>query len=80
MSLQKLKQNLLAMELEGDEVSHPVAQNQVEVLCDSPGQALRIASSKLNIPIENLDYEIIQKGSSGFMGIGRNTLPHLNQQ
>ena len=74
MSLQKLKQNMVALELEEDEDSLPIAQDKVEVLCDSLEQALKIASNELNTPLENLDYEIIQKGFSGFMGFGK--MPH----
>ena len=71
MSLQKLKQNLIALELEDYSDSSSFPENKIEVICDSLDQALRMASRELNIPIENLDYEIIQKGQSGFLGVGR---------
>ncbi len=43
----------------------------VEVYADSLKQALELAASELNIDITSLDYEILEKGNRGFLGIGR---------
>ena len=70
MSVKKLKTNLLALEAE-DENSWEGSNTSVEVICDSVKQALLIASKELMAPVENLDYEILQKGSPGVLGIGK---------
>ena len=70
MSAKKLKTNLLALEAE-EESSLEESNTRVEVICDSVQQALLIASKELMAPIENLDYEILQKGSAGILGIGK---------
>ncbi len=73
MSIEKLKTNLLALEIETDEEENlmdaPTAR--LEVLCDSVRQALAIASKELQSPVGKLDYEVIQKGSSGILGVGK---------
>ncbi len=47
------------------------AENAVEVYADSVRQALELAASELGIDVTLLDYQIIEKGTRGFMGIGR---------
>ncbi len=43
----------------------------VEVYADSVRQALELAAENLNVDITMLDYEILEKGTRGFFGIGR---------
>ncbi len=43
----------------------------VEVYADSVRQALELAAKNLNVDITMLDYEILEKGTRGFFGIGR---------
>ncbi|OHD66827.1 MAG: hypothetical protein A2176_12200 [Spirochaetes bacterium RBG_13_51_14] len=45
--------------------------NAVEVYADSVRQALELASRELGIDVTLLDYQILQKGTRGFLGIGR---------
>ena len=45
--------------------------NDLEVFADSVKQALELASRELHIEISNLDYEIVEKGTSGVLGFGR---------
>ncbi len=61
----KLKDMLLA--LDGDEVR----EDEIEVLADSVRQALELASRELNTDISSLDYDILEKGTAGLFGIGR---------
>lgn len=66
--MNKLKDLLMTIE-EGDEdVS---SDNELDVFADSVKQALELASDELKTDISRLDYEIIEKGTSGFFGIGR---------
>jgi len=44
----------------------------VEVYADSIKQALELAAEDLGIDISMLDYTILEKGTGGFFGIGRN--------
>ncbi len=44
---------------------------EVEVLADSVRQALELASGALKTEVSALDYDILQKGTSGFFGVGR---------
>ncbi|MBP7604628.1 MAG: Jag N-terminal domain-containing protein, partial [Spirochaetes bacterium] len=44
---------------------------EVEVLADSVRQALELASGALKTDVSALDYDILQKGTSGFFGMGR---------
>ena len=56
----------------GMEVSdHRAAENAVEVYADSVRQALELAANELGIDVTLLDYQIIEKGTRGFLGIGR---------
>ncbi len=43
----------------------------VEVYADSLKQALEMASEELGVSVSMLDYDILEKGSDGFFGIGR---------
>ena len=54
-----------------DQGSRDSADNSVEVYADSVKQALELAAAELNIDVSALDYEIVEKGTSGFFGIGR---------
>src|SRR4030042_3871981 len=46
-------------------------ENAIEVYADSIAQALELASKDLGVDITLLDYQIIEKGTRGFMGFGR---------
>jgi uncharacterized protein (DUF342 family) len=48
-----------------------IAEDEVEVYADSVRQALEIASRELGVEISVLDYDIIEKGTKGMFGIGR---------
>ncbi len=61
----KLKDILSSLK---DDVSY---QDEVEVYADSVKQALELASRELRVDIGQLDYEIVQKGTSGLFGVGR---------
>lgn len=71
MALAKLKKQLLAMDFEDDDQASDEVPEELEVLADSLEQALQIGASELQTDISNLDYEILQKGSSGMLGVGR---------
>lgn len=43
----------------------------VEVMADSIGEALEDASVQLDVKPSTLQYEIVEKGSEGFMGLGK---------
>jgi uncharacterized protein (DUF342 family) len=63
--------NLKDLFMEIDESDDYQDDNGVEVYADSVRQALELAAENLNIDITMLDYEILEKGTSGFLGIGR---------
>lgn len=46
-------------------------ENAVEVYADSVKHALELASRELGVDVSLLDYEVLEKGTSGFFGIGR---------
>lgn len=64
--MSKLKELLLGLEDEGG-----FEGDEVEVYADSVRQALDLAARELKVDVSTLDYEIIEKGTKGFMGIGR---------
>ena len=45
--------------------------NSIEVYADSVKQALELAARELKVDVSQLDYEVVEKGTRGFMGIGR---------
>lgn len=47
------------------------SEDEVEVYADSVRQALEIASRELGVEISVLDYDIVEKGTKGMFGIGR---------
>ncbi|HOO71875.1 MAG TPA: FapA family protein [Spirochaetota bacterium] len=49
---------------------HP-DENAVEVFADSVRQALEMASRELSLDVTMLDYQILEKGTSGLFGMGR---------
>ncbi len=59
----------LFMELETENPGS--AADSIEVFADSVKQALELAAEELNLDVSSLDYEIVEKGTSGFFGIGR---------
>lgn len=69
MSLENLKKLLLALDLE--EAEEEYSTTEIEVLADSLQQALEIGAVELGVSISDIDYEILQKGSSGYFGLGR---------
>ncbi|HON16930.1 MAG TPA: FapA family protein [Spirochaetota bacterium] len=52
-------------------ISEENSDNSLEVYADSVKQALELAAKELNVDISALDYEIVEKGTKGFFGIGR---------
>ncbi|MBN2402533.1 MAG: FapA family protein [Spirochaetes bacterium] len=66
--MSNLKNFLKNIEDEGQDSS---SGNDVEVFADSVKQALELASRELNADISMLDYEILEKGTPGLLGIGR---------
>ncbi|MBN1500416.1 MAG: FapA family protein [Spirochaetes bacterium] len=46
-------------------------ENEIEVYADSIKQALALASAEFNVDLTMLDYDVIEKGTKGFMGFGR---------
>jgi len=61
-----LKELLKSLE---DEEESP--ENELEVYADSLKQALELAARELRVEISMLDYSIIEKGVTGFLGMGR---------
>ena len=66
--MSKLKD--LFMEFEDESVSG-IDDDAIEVYADSVKQALEMASSELVVDITNLDYDILEKGTKGLFGFGR---------
>lgn len=55
-----------------DEIdSQEESSNELEVVAFSVKEALEIASREFNTEVFNLEYEIIEAGNNGFLGIGR---------
>ena len=46
-------------------------EEEVEVFADSLKQALELAANDLGADIADLDYEVLEKGTGGFFGVGR---------
>lgn len=63
--------NLKDLFMEIDESVDSREETGVEVYADSVKQALELAAENLNLDITMLDYEILEKGTRGFLGIGR---------
>ena len=57
------------MDLETEDSSF--SGDAVEVYADSVKQALELAARDLQVDISSLDYEVMEKGTKGVMGIGR---------
>ncbi len=55
----------------GDEDRDTSSGNDIEVFADSVKQGLELASRELHTDISMLDYEILEKGTSGLLGVGR---------
>jgi uncharacterized protein len=55
----------------GDEGQDISLGNDIEVFADSVKQGLELASRDLHAEISTLDYEILEKGNAGMLGIGR---------
>lgn len=70
MKISKLKQALLALDVEGGSNVDEIP-SEVEVYADSVKEALVIGSQAIMTPVSHLDYEIINKGSSGVLGFFR---------
>lgn len=58
-------------EISADEQKTASEQNYVEVVADSIEEGLAKASKQLKCGIAELEYEIIEKGSNGFFGVGK---------
>ncbi len=57
----------MLMSIEDDE--NP--EDEVEVLADSVRQALDVAARELGVDVSDLDYDIVEKGTKGIFGVGR---------
>lgn len=72
--MDRLKE-LLIEDVAGQEPSSDIPEDEgsnfIEVISYSIEEGLETASKKLNIGIADLEYEILDKGSNGFLGIGR---------
>jgi hypothetical protein len=66
--MSKLKD--LFMEFEDENVTE-IDDGAIEVYADSLKQALEMASSELVVDITDLDYDILEKGTKGLFGFGR---------
>lgn len=58
------------LDFEEDEAAG-FGDNSVEVYADSVRQALELASEDLGVDISALDYEVVEKGTKGIFGFGR---------
>jgi uncharacterized protein (DUF342 family) len=67
--MSKLKD--LFMEFEDENVSGVDDDSAIEVYADSVKQALEMASNELVLDVTDLDYEILEKGTKGLFGFGR---------
>lgn len=65
VSLDKIREDL-KVSLDIDKEIH-----WVDVNADTIDEALADASIQLDTSVQNLEYEVIEKGSSGFLGIGK---------
>ncbi|MES0491431.1 MAG: FapA family protein, partial [Leptospirales bacterium] len=71
MGLSQLQTTMLALEMESLVNSDDGIPEEVEIYADSLQEALKIASDTILAPIGELEYEIHQRGSSGFFGMAR---------
>lgn len=71
MKINKLKQALLALEMEDVESASNEIPSEIEVYADSIKEALIIGSQAIMTPMSQVEYEILSKGSSGIMGFLR---------
>ena len=65
VTLEKIRQDMKS-QLQTDKQLH-----QVDVNADTIDEALADAAVQLETKIGNLQYEVIEKGSDGFLGIGK---------
>jgi len=70
MKLNSLQKALIAAEFDGNQNESNVP-SELEVYADSLSEALKVASDTLYCSISDLEYEIVSKGKTGFIGIGR---------
>lgn len=63
----KLKDLFLDIDMDEDQPG----DDAIEVFADSLKQALDMAAREMKIDVSHLDYQILEKGASGFLGIGR---------
>ncbi len=63
--MSKLKDILLSIQDDGN------TEGEIEVLADSLKQALELAANDMGADISDLDYEVLEKGTSGLFGMGR---------
>lgn len=54
-----------------DNPSGDYDDSSIEVYADSVKQALELAARELDVDISQLDYEVVEKGTKGFLGFGR---------
>lgn len=70
MSIGKLKQ--LLKELDQTDLDESGDENSIEVIADSIREGLEVASNDLGVDINYLDYTILERGTKGFLGFGKN--------
>lgn len=70
MVMNNIKKVMLALDFE-EQAREENNYEELEVLADSVQQALDIASEELQLPLDRLDYNILQKGTGGMFGFGR---------
>ncbi len=71
MSMKKLREMLKDLDQETATANND-EDFEVEVIADSIQEGLETASQELGIDVNELDYSILQRGTKGFMGIGKN--------
>lgn len=73
MQISRFKRMLLALELEDLEGMNSSGRppSEVTVMADSVQQALNIAAKEMRREMTDLDYQIVQKGGTGWFGIGK---------
>lgn len=60
----------LFLEFEDDKAAE-TDDGSVEVFADSVNEALELAAADMGLDVSQLDYEVIEKGTKGIFGIGR---------
>src|SRR5215470_10181297 len=62
---------LQLQEIMKERLEHDRSINTVEVVGPTLELAISDAAALLDVPVRRLEYEIIEKGSAGFLGVGK---------